>query len=251
MLAGCRLVLDYPTGEPTEDSNRLSRVEKFLKPALDGQPPPPEDWKPSAQCLLIAALAGQRRYDEAGELVKDIAAAAPATLLDLLQRLAALPKSDSPDERRKLGKLSSPLAEALAGRRSELTDAQRRRFDTLAAQAVADGGDAKTAAERFSKLALAHPKDGDIQEAYGRVLLEVGDRTSLAGALTKWREIERNSREGSPRWFRARYHVALSQHRLGDRRRAAQTIVATQTLYAELGGPELKARFLELLKQCQ
>jgi hypothetical protein len=250
-LAGCRITLDHLTGDPADNSSRFGGAERYLKAALEGQPPPPAEWKPAAQCLFIAAIAGQRRYDDAGALVKDVVTAAPATLLDLLQRLGALPRSDSPDERRQRGKLSAPIAEALSSRRSELTDAQRRRFDALAAGAVADGGDAKTAAEMFAKLAAAHPKDGDIQEAYGAVLLEVGDRPSLDKALVKWLQIERNSREGTPRWFRARYHLALAQHRRGDNRRAAQTIVATRTLYAELGGAELKAKFLELLKQCQ
>jgi hypothetical protein len=132
-----------------------------------------------------------------------------------------------------------------------LGDAGRRKLDALSAHAVAAAGDAKTAADMFARLARAYPKDGDIQEAYGQALLDAGDAGSLQAGLAKWREIERNSRDGTPRWFRSRYHVALAHFRLGDRSRAAQTIKTTQVLYTELGGEQLKARFLELLKQCE
>ncbi len=250
-LAACRFRLDHLTGDASEDAKTFGRAGQILQAALDGQPAPSVDWKPSAQCLLIVALAGQRQHDKAAELVKDVLATAPATQLDVLRRLADLARAAAADDRRPLGKLQAPIVEALSRRRNDLGDASRKKLDVLSAHAVAAGGDAKTAAEMFAKLARAYPKDGEIQEAYGLALLEVGDRPALDAALAKWREIDRNSRDGTPRWFRAKYHVALAHFRLGDRGRAAQTIKTTQVLYAELGGAELKARFLELLKQCQ
>ena len=170
-------------------------------------------------------------------------------LLDALRRLTELSRSAPPDDRRALGKVQASLATTLAAHRQELDEPGRRKLERLTAQAVAASGDAKAASEMFAKLAAAYPKDGDIQEAYGAALLDVGDRPSLDAALAKWREIERNSREGTPRWFRAKYHVALAYVRLGDQRRAGELIKVTQVLYPELGGPELKGRFLELLKQ--
>src|SRR5206468_2130625 len=165
-------------------------------------------------------VAGQHQHDKATALLKEVGPASPATLLDTLQRLAELSRLAAVDDRRALGKLQASIAGILTDRRQELDEAGRKKLDRLAAQAVAASGDAKTSAEMFAKLAAAYPKDGDIQEGYALVLLEVGDRPALDGAWAKWREIERNSREATPRWFRAKYSLALVQFRLGDRRRA-------------------------------
>jgi hypothetical protein len=250
-LAACRLRLDHLPGDAQKNAAVFRGAERVLSAALDGQPAPPADWKPAAQSLLLVALAGQGQYARAADLMKDIASAPAVVLFAVLQRLADLSRSVGDEDRRAMGKLQAQAAEALSRRRAELDDGSRKRLERLAASAVAASGDAKTAAEMFAKLAAAYPKDGDIQEAYALALLQLGDRAALEASLSKWREIQRNSRPATPRWFRAEYHVALVYFRLGDRRRAAEIIKATQVLYPELGGPELKARFTELRKQCE
>jgi hypothetical protein len=250
-LAACRFRLDSLPGDAAGNTGAFRRAEQFLIAALDGQPAPPADWKPAAQGLLLVAVAGQRQFTKGAELAKDLASAPVAVQLDALQRLADLSRSAGEEDRRSFGKLQAQAAEGLSRRRGELDDGGRKKLDTFAAQAVAASGDAKSAAEMFAKLAAANPKDGEIQEAYATVLVEIGDRPALDAALVKWREIERNSRTAAPRWFRAKYHLALVYFQLGDRGRAAEIIKVTQVLHPELGGAETKTRFAALLKQCE
>jgi hypothetical protein len=250
-VAACRFRLDSLTSDPQKDANTAGRVEQFLTAALSGQPDPPADWKPSAQSLLVVALAAQGQWDRAGPIIDELTAAPSAELLSLVQRLASVSKSANPEKQQALGKLQSQVAELLAKRRSELGPDGQRSFDLLRAKATAAGGDYKSAVAQFEPLAKAFPRDGEIQEALASTLLDAGDRASLQAALAKWREIERNSRQASPRWFRAKYHLALAYERLGERARAAETIKVVQVLHPELGGPELKGRFLELLKRVE
>ncbi|MES1213158.1 MAG: hypothetical protein ABUL64_01090, partial [Singulisphaera sp.] len=68
-------------------------------------------------------------------------------------------------------------------------------------------------------------------------------------ALAAWQNIEVKSRSGSERWLRAKLHEALIYEQQGDRQRAAQAVNVVKTLYPEMGGPELKRQFLEVLKR--
>lgn len=99
-------------------------------------------------------------------------------------------------------------------------------------------------------MAEAAPRDGQIQEAYAQLLLGGADKAAWQAALIKWREIEKKCRTGSERWLRAIYHQALALERLGQKDQAAKLVKLTRALHPELGGPEPKAKFLELLKRC-
>jgi hypothetical protein len=250
-VAACRFRLDYAPGDPRKRQEICARAEQFLTRALQGQPPPPAEWKHQAQSLLVVALAGQGTFDDAGKVVSDLASAPPPELLGLMKRLSTLSEAAAGDVRKSHGKLQAQAAGLLANRRPELSAPEQKAFDLLQARALAASGDAKRAIPLFEELAKANPRDGDIQEALAATLLEAGDRSSLEAALIKWREVERNSRAASPRWFRAKYHLALTHERLGDPRRAAEIIKVTQVLHPELGGTELKSRFLEMLKRCE
>ena len=58
-------------------------------------------------------------------------------------------------------------------------------------------------------------------------------------------------RSGSERWLRAKLHEALEYERRGDRQRAVQAVTVVKTLYPEMGSPEQKQQFLDVLKRCQ
>ena len=116
---------------------------------------------------------------------------------------------------------------------------------------MADSGETAEASAAFRSLAAEFPRDGAIQEAYARLLSEQSDRESLATALIKWRALEKGSPAGAPRWFRAKYAIALVHYRLGDRRQAAKLITLLQLLRPDLGGPEMKRKFEDLLRDCR
>jgi hypothetical protein len=69
----------------------------------------------------------------------------------------------------------------------------------------------------------------------------------LEKALDQWRNVEARTAPRSDRWFRAKYHVAELQYRLGNKEQAAKMIRLLAVLHPDLGGPELKRRFVELL----
>ena len=82
-------------------------------------------------------------------------------------------------------------------------------------------------------------------------LTQAGDKSSAQSALQQWREVERRSKPGSERWFKAKYYLAALYHQSGNDARAIQIIDVTRELHSELGGPEMAARFNALRKQCR
>jgi hypothetical protein len=90
-----------------------------------------------------------------------------------------------------------------------------------------------------------------IEEEHASVLLAQNDRQSLQQALQKWRELEKKSPPGSPRWFRAKYSIAFSHYRLGNKQQADKIIRLLQLLHPDSGGPEMKTRFNDLLQRCR
>ena len=138
-----------------------------------------------------------------------------------------------------------------------LSEAQRRRLKRIHAQALADAGRTKEAEGKFASLAKDNPNNAAIQEGYARVLIARGDQASLEKARAKWRELEKRSAKGSPRWFRAKYWVAWVYCELGNQEHAAKIISLLKLLHPDFGGPEvkldgqpIKQKFEELFKRC-
>jgi hypothetical protein len=227
------------------------RAERIVRAALGDAGDAEASWKSAMTGLLIAAAAGQGRVAAARQLMSDIATAGPPELLALLDSLSQLTSAAPPASRRELAALASEVARFLSPRRSELPPAGQAQFDRLEAQSLADAGQSAEALRRFAQLARAYPRDGQVQEQYALLLVEAGDKPSLETALAKWREVEQRSQPATPRWFRAKYYLALAHEKLGNKEHAAKIITLTQVLHPDLGGPELKARFQDLLARCK
>lgn len=69
----------------------------------------------------------------------------------------------------------------------------------------------------LAQLAKENPNSGAIQEKYADLLLAAGDASSLKLALDRWRIIASRSKPRTPQWYKAKYSVALTQFRQGDR----------------------------------
>jgi hypothetical protein len=227
------------------------RAERIARAALAASPDAEASWRAAMTGLLIGALAGGGQIADARQLMSEIASAGPPDLLVLLEALAQLTAAAPASNRRELATLSSEVAGRLAPRRSELSAGDRAQFDRLEAQALAAAGRNAEALPRFEQLARAYPRDGQIQEQYATLLVEAGDRPSLEAALTKWRDVEQRSKPGTPRWFRAKYYLALAHEKLGNKEHAAKIVTLTQVLHPDLGGPDIKSRFLDLLSRCR
>ena len=73
----------------------------------------------------------------------------------------------------------------------------------------------------LAQLAKDNPENGAIQEKYADLLLAAGDAASLKLALDRWRIIASRTKPRTPRWYKAKYSVALAQIQRGDRASAA------------------------------
>jgi tetratricopeptide (TPR) repeat protein len=236
----------YLAGSPPD----YRRAEQVLTPAL-ADPGADAAWSSTAASLLVSALAGQGRFDEARRKLEGISAGSPTALIALLEQLSQLAESASAETGRTLAELQLDAIERIGPRRHALDAQARRSLDRIHGQALAAAGRREEALGLVERLAGENPRDGQIQEDYARLLSESADRPSLEAALARWRELEQKSKPATPRWFRAKYHLAWAHERLGNKDHAAKIITLTKVLHPELGGPELKARFEALLARCQ
>ena len=100
-------------------------------------------------------------------------------------------------------------------------------------------------------LVRADPHDGRMQEQFARILADSTDANDLEQAMAQWREVQRKSKPGSPRWFRATYGLAKVQHDLRRDSQARALIKLTELAHPDLGGAELRTKFQALLKACE
>jgi TolA-binding protein len=70
-----------------------------------------------------------------------------------------------------------------------------------------------------------------------------GDDADLQAAVSKWTEVAKRSRPGTPRYFRAHYSLARTQLTLGQVAAARATIAGVSSKYPDFGGAETKRQF--------
>jgi len=252
VLAAARLRLDHTAAG-------YDRTQRILSTALQTAGDAPPQWKSAARVLLVVSLAGQGRSRESGQLLAEISAGSPQQLLSLLEGLERVAATARPEVRGELAQLQLSAIKLLPADPKALSGTERQTLQRVRAQALADAGRTEEALRQYEALAAAYPRDGAIQEAYARLLLTRVDRAataearkkSIQSALEKWRELEEKSPPQSPRWFLAKYWVARLHFELGNKSQAAKIITLLRLLHPELGGPELKSQFEELLRRCQ
>jgi len=243
-LEAARLRLGYTEGG-------YARAQGVLAAALGGAADAPEAWKSDARALLILSLAGQGKRTEAAEVLEQLSSGPPEALLTMLDGLGRIAAEAPPEVRRELAELQLRSMGLLERGGQPPSAMQRRSLERLRARALADAGRTAEARAAYRELAGAYPRDGEIQEAYAELLLAADDRASLEQALEKWRDLEQKSPARSPRWFRAKYALALLHYRLGNPEQAAKIITLLKVLHPGLGGPEMRAKFDDLLARCK
>lgn len=241
-LEAARLWLETPAGP--------ARAEQILMAALSGARNPEPTWKSAAQALLVAALAAQGRRQEAADLLARISGGPSQDLMSLLESLERLSETARPDVRAELAALELRALELLQPRRAQLDPATLQTLERLTAAALADAGRLQEAQAAYESLAQTYPRDGKIQEALAALLTSRSDAASLQAARARWLEILARCQDGSPRWFRAEYNIALIDYRLGRSDRALAIIRRIELLYPTMGGPELKSQFAALAARC-
>ncbi len=225
------------------------QVEQLLIGALESQQDAPAQWRTAVRVLLVYAIAAQRdRLEDARRQLEEMAAATPRDLLLLVDGLADLLRENNDPL---LARVQLYAVELVEKQRDALDENLHRRLDRAAAEAYAAAGRRAEARAAYEKVSKTYPDDPRIQVGYAQFLLDGSDEASLRAALEKWREVETKSPRGSERWFLSKYSQALAHERLGNCRQATRIIKLTQVLHPELGGPELKAQFLQLARRCE
>ncbi len=231
---------------------QYAETERALTAALAENADAPAEWKTAARSLLVYALAAQpEKLALARSQLDELAAALPHDLLDLVIGVAALMHDASPQSQRRLAELVLHAAKLLDEAGEKLAPAARQQLDRAVTEAYVAAGQRREALAAYKRLAETYPNDARIHTAYAELLLDGPDAASWQAALTKWREVETKSRPGTPNWFLAKYSQALAHERLGNKQQAARIVKVMQVLHPDLGGAELKARFLELLRRCE
>ena len=241
-LAAARLRLNYFVA-----GANLEPTERLLTTALAANPNAPAAWQAEARLLLIWAMTLQGQSAAALAQLDQLAGGTLASLLQVLEKCDALAAGAEDKQAIELAELALQLSRRIDSRQVELSETERRQFQTLQAAALVRAGHFGDALRLYQTLVARHPRDGAIQEAYAALLARATDSPSRRVALSKWREVESKTKAGEPRWFRARLAQAELLMQLNDQAAARKLLQLTAVLHPELGGPEMKARFEALL----
>jgi hypothetical protein len=233
-VALARLHLEH-SDEPSEYAERL------LAAALKGTPASSrlehnQGWETAARSLLVAALARNGKPAEARAVVAQLAAGPPDVLLDIVAEITSASERlppDAADSRRELGQLALEVITMLESRRNELDAASIARLNGYRAAALAASGDRAAALAQYTELAAQSPNDGEVQERWAALLAASNSPDDLRQAFAGWKQVERRSRPGGPRWRRARRARIELLTRLGDQAEADKLLRLTQLLYPD------------------
>ena len=119
------------------------------------------------------------------------------------------------------------------------------------AEGLVRAGDRTTALAVYRQLAAANQTNPQLLADLA-ALWEVGDSTAdCEQALATWRAMARAARDGSDDWFTAKLGIARTLFRLGENKRACESLQLLQALRPNLGGPRLKSQFMKLLANCE
>jgi hypothetical protein len=244
VLAAARIYLrELPAG--------AAQARQLLSGALAGDAAAPRAWKRAASALLVPALAASGQQAAAQDLLGQIPIGSTSEALAMIDMLAAVKSRAPADSKRALAAIELTVIGDLLAKADQLEPDNIKSLARQRAGTLVDLGRRADAVAELRALAQKYPRDGQAQEDVAALLAEGGDAESLQAALVKWREVATHSRPGSERWFRAHFALARLQLELGSPAKARATIKLVQAGHPNLGGAEMKARFTQLLAECE
>ena len=242
VLVAGRLALRFQQGQE-------QGVERLVLAAQQGLPAPDARFTSQANAILMVALAGQGKLDDADKLLGQIGKQDPQRIFEIMKSLADLSQR-SPGGSGRLALLQLKMFERSASQRELLSPAQQLHWDLAHAQALAAADQQPDAARMLKKLAEENRKSAGVQKAYAEVLMEGADASSWQLAQDQWRRILAKSRPQDSLWYEAKYAIALAYFKLGKKREAAARIEYLQATTG-LEQTTLRADFLALLAKCR
>jgi hypothetical protein len=237
-LALARLDLTPEVGHPDQARQLCERVLHSASQA---------EQRDQARRLQILALAELGRLIEAERGARDEAnQARPADLLDTARLLDQVASESESDLRlRQFGLILRVLLARVLDRLEGLPPEQRWEAQLRQTRALIFSGDETRARTSLSAWgATTPPSPGD------RLLMDLADTYARLDAFDLAADVQRLRMHGNPTgslpWFAARYGLALAYYRSGRSREARQLIDATTILHPDLGGGELRDKFVHL-----
>lgn len=246
-LAWARLQLRF--GDPQAVARELARLLEAIPENHQGASELRQ--RVSVYLATAALLTGnpaeaQQYLQPAGGSLAEL----PTALRCELVRILYARLGENTPARSGIAQWTATLAESLQGA-ADLPHDLASSLTSILAESLAAAGREAEALARYRRLASQHPNNGEIQEAYATLLARRDDRTSLEEALEVWRTVEQKSREGTPRWYRAKLAVADLHRRLGRPEQALKIISLLEVVHPDLGGPKLAEQFRQLRRLCR
>lgn len=236
-LARARLELTAEVGN-AEEARKLCEVVQrsaSLEPQRD-----------AARRLHIAAVANLNHFIEAEREARDeVGRSGTADLLDTARLLDKIASESTSDLRmRRFGLVLRILLRAVIDREDELPAEDRAEARLREIRALLFSGDDARARNALTSgftpsMNLSDRLLKDLADTYVRV-----EAFELATTVQRLRS--QRAKPGSLPWFEARYGLALALYRSGKPRDAAKLIDATAILHPELGGGDLRDKFIHL-----
>jgi tetratricopeptide (TPR) repeat protein len=209
------------------------------------------DRRERARLLWIACLALTGEFVDAEREARAIFGTASARdLVDLagrLDRAGSVAPSDL--TRRRLGYIARLTAAAAVEKGGEVDEATRAEATLRLGRGQLATGDLDGARRTLAGLASrAASLPAALIEPYAAALAELA---LFAEAADAYRAVARLHRPGSRPWLEARYGLALALYRGGKAEESRRLIEGTMALHPELGGGELKEKFLALRRRME
>lgn len=229
--------------------SKFDEAANMLAAAIKTAPAAEKEWLFQARRLLILAEAGRGRTAEAAQQLAALGEGNAKHLLDMLDGLSGIAADASPAARKEVAKLQLESIKLLESKSSELSEAEQKLLNLTYARAVGLAENKAKALAIYATLVKTYPLEGKMHEEYALLLMDDKDPANLKAAAERWTALERGSKPGSDRWFRAKYHLARCQALLGDKAAALKQIDVLEILHPDLGGAAWKPRFDQLRKE--
>jgi tetratricopeptide (TPR) repeat protein len=236
-LAMARLELTPIVGTPDQ---ARQRCEELLHASTRS------DQRDRARRLNIVALAELNRFDEAETKAREESIRShPVDLLEPARLLDHVVSDSESDLRiRRFGLIIRTLLAKDPQSAKELSEEQMAELQLRRCRALLFRGD-EEGARRSLTAWNGHVPDDD----HG-FLKDLGDTYFRLQAYVLAIDVERLRQQrlssGSLPWFESRYRLALAEHWAGKNRDALHLIDATSILHPDLGGGELREKFIRL-----
>lgn len=261
----CRLLLQSaqllmtPRLQGAEPADRLltavqQRIETVRHAAAELQEPLSAEWSAVQQLaiqLKIVSLAGQKRLDEARQVLKNFETQDATQLLAILVGLKELSAPFDAQQRYDLGHLQLQAIQRIRQHQSALSADQMNRLKRATAEAYLAVNDWSRSITAYQELLRDDPTNSSLVDALIQASVQQGLPEDLQRATQLWNNRERAALPGSIPWMEARLEqvrLLIRQKKMPD---ARKLLGVARTLYPQMGTPALKHQSDELWKQLE